>query len=94
MAPLLSTPEGNRASVDMGWRDTNTRQVIKNSVTNQPGMQIWDSINDAMCAEQKVVFKNVDDHVGQGGLKAMGDSMDRYYLLSIFSYFTGAMCWS
>ena len=57
-------------------------------------MQDWDSINDAMCAEQKVVFKNVDDHVGQGGLKAMGDSMDRYYLLSIFSYFTGAMCWS
>ena len=47
-------------------------------------MQDWDSINDAMCAEQKVVFKNVDDHVGQGGLKAMGDSMDRYYLLSIF----------
>ena len=57
-------------------------------------MQDWDSINDAMCAEQKVVFKNVDDHVRKGGLKAMGDSMDRYYLLSIFSYFTGAMCWS
>ena len=57
-------------------------------------MQDRDSINDAMCAEQKVVFKNVDDHVRKGGLKAMGDSMDRYYLLSIFSYFTGAMCWS
>ena len=85
-------------------------------------MQDWDSINDAMCAEQKVVFKNVDDHVRKGGLKAMGESMDRYYqralhgaklrqwvlltnlyllshqskliILSISSYFTGAMCWS
>ena len=42
-------------------------------------MQDWDSINDAMCAGQKVVFKNVDDHVRKGGLKAMGESMDRYY---------------
>ena len=41
------------------------------------GMEDWDSINDAMCAEQKVVFQDVDDHGRKGGLKAMGDSMDR-----------------
>ena len=52
-------------------------KVIENSVTNQPGMEDWDSINDAMCAEQKVVFQDVDDHGRKGGLKAMGDSMDR-----------------
>ena len=40
-------------------------------------MQDWDSINDGMCAEQKVVFEDVDDHGRKGGLKAMGDSMDR-----------------
>ena len=45
-------------------------------------MQDWDSINDGMCAEQKVVFEDVDDHGRKGGLKAMGDSMDRSVLSS------------
>ena len=44
-------------------------------------MQDWDSINDAMCAEQKVVFKNVDDHVRKGGLKAMGERKHGQVLL-------------
>ena len=43
-------------------------------------MQDWDSINDGMCAEQKIVFEDVDDHGRKGGLKAMGDSMDRSVL--------------
>jgi len=56
-------------------------KVIENSITNQPGMQAWDSINDGMCAEQKVVFQDEDDHGRKGGLKAMGDSMDRGHVL-------------
>ena len=48
-------------------------------------MQDWDSINDGMCAEQKIVFEDVDDHGRKGGLKAMGDSMDRSVLRSNWS---------
>ena len=40
-------------------------KVIENSVTNQPGMEDWDSITDAMCAEQKVVFQDYDDHANK-----------------------------
>ena len=39
--------------------------MIENSVTNQPGMEDWDSITDAMCAEQKVVFQDYDDHANK-----------------------------
>jgi len=56
-------------------------KVIENSVTNQPGMEDWDSITDAMCAEQKVVFQDYDDHANKGGLRAMGESMERGHVL-------------
>jgi len=56
-------------------------QVIENSVTNWEGMQDWDSITDGMCDEQKIVFDDPNDHKEKGGLKAMGDSMERGHVL-------------
>ena len=55
--------------------------MIENSVTNWEGMQDWDSITDGMCDEQKIVFDDPNDHKEKGGLKAMGDSMERGHVL-------------
>jgi len=56
-------------------------KIIENSISSWPGMQSWDSISQPMCDEQKAVFDDPDDHSKKGGLKAMGDSMDRGHVL-------------
>merc|ERR1711892_121664 len=56
-------------------------KVIENSQANQPDMQNWDSITEEMCAENKQIFGDLDDHTEKGGLAAMGDSMDRGHVL-------------
>jgi len=56
-------------------------QVIYNSFTNVPGIDPADSITDEMCGQQKVAFGDPDDHAEKGGLKAMGESMDRGHVL-------------
>ena len=44
-------------------------------------MQQWDSVNQPMCDEQKKIFGDPDDHTEKGGMKAMGESMDRGHVL-------------
>jgi len=56
-------------------------KVIANNVANVPGMQQWDSVNQPMCDEQKKIFGDPDDHTEKGGMKAMGESMDRGHVL-------------
>jgi len=56
-------------------------KVIANNVANVPGMQQWDSVNQPMCDEQKKIFGDPDDHTEKGGMKAMGESMDRGQVL-------------
>jgi len=56
-------------------------QIIYNSFTNVPGIEPADSITDKMCGQQKVAFGDLDDHHEKGGLKAMGESMDRGHVL-------------
>jgi len=56
-------------------------KVIANNVANVPGMQPWDSVNQPMCDEQKKIFGDPDDHTEKGGMKAMGESMDRGHVL-------------
>lgn len=70
-------------------------KVISNSQTNLPGMENWDSITDDMCAEQKVVFGDADDHAEKGGLQRMGDSMDRGHVLvmSLWDDHDASMLW-
>jgi len=56
-------------------------KVIANNVANVPGMQPWDSVNQPMCDEQKKIFGDPDDHTEKGGMRAMGESMDRGQVL-------------
>ena len=56
-------------------------KVISNSISNWEGMQAWDSITDPMCEEQKLVFNDFNDHGEKGGLRTMGESLDRGHVL-------------
>lgn len=56
-------------------------QIIDNSFTNLDGIDRVDSITQEFCDQTKVVFDDVNDHAEHGGLKAMGESLDRGQVL-------------
>ena len=45
------------------------------------GLDPVDSITDKFCDQTKVVFDDINDHAEHGGLKAMGESMERGHVL-------------
>merc|ERR1712215_41012 len=69
--------------------------VIANSVANVPGMQARDSVNQPMCDEQKKIFGDPDDHTEKGGMRTMGESMDRGHVLvmSLWDDHDSSMLW-
>ena len=58
-------------------------------------MQAWDSVSQPMCDEQKKIFDDPDDHTKKGGMKTMGESMDRGQVLvmSIWADTESHMLW-
>ncbi|KIM25002.1 carbohydrate-binding module family 1 protein [Serendipita vermifera MAFF 305830] len=46
-------------------------KVIANSKVNMPGMQAWDSVSDAYCAEQKTTFGDNNHYATVGGMGPM-----------------------
>jgi cellulose 1,4-beta-cellobiosidase len=59
------------------WQDG---QLIHDSESLIPGVQ-GNSISDAFCIAQKAAFGDPDDFTKQGGLKSMGDALDRGMVL-------------
>uniref|UniRef100_A0A7S2B9T9 cellulose 1,4-beta-cellobiosidase (non-reducing end) n=1 Tax=Florenciella parvula TaxID=236787 RepID=A0A7S2B9T9_9STRA len=59
------------------------------------GDNAYDSITDQFCAEQKSVFGDTDDFSAKGGLKAMGEVLDRGLVLvmSIWDDYDVNMLW-
>merc|ERR1712055_1273216 len=55
--------------------------VIENSMSLLDGVTPKNSIDDEFCAESKVAFDDVNDHAEHGGLKTMGESLDRGQVL-------------
>jgi len=55
--------------------------IIDNSFTNMDGIDSVDSITQEFCDQTKVAFGDVDDHAEHGGLKTMGESLDRGQVL-------------
>lgn len=55
----------------------NIIQNSNSSIAGVPGQ----SVTDSFCAAQKKAFGDVDDFSKQGGLKAMGDALDRGMVL-------------
>merc|ERR1712087_207882 len=63
--------------------------VIQNSNSTIPGIQ-GNSLTESFCQAQKRVFADPDDHTAKGGLKAMGDAMDRGLVLTLSIWDDGA----
>jgi len=59
------------------------------------GDNTYDSITDQFCSEQKSVFGDTDDFSAKGGLKAMGEALDRGLVLvmSIWDDYDVNMLW-
>ena len=59
------------------------------------GDSTYDSITDNFCATQKSVFGDTDDFSAKGGLKNMGEAMDRGLVLvmSIWDDYDVQMLW-
>jgi len=56
-------------------------QVIPNSKANFPGLKAYDSVSDSFCKDQKTLFGDKADFENKGGLKALGDSLNRGVVL-------------
>ena len=56
-------------------------QTIQNSAVNFDGLTGYDSITDGYCSDIKSLFGDHDDYSEKGGLKAMGDALDRGMVL-------------
>eukprot|EP01112_Ceratiomyxa_fruticulosa_P000821 TRINITY_DN1075_c0_g2_i1.p1 TRINITY_DN1075_c0_g2~~TRINITY_DN1075_c0_g2_i1.p1 ORF type:complete len:223 (+),score=45.46 TRINITY_DN1075_c0_g2_i1:1053-1721(+) len=58
-------------------------KVIPNSQVNIPGMNNFDSITDQYCKEETGAFQDQDYFESLGGLKGLGQSLDRGHVLSL-----------
>jgi len=56
-------------------------KVIPNSQVNFPGIKTYDSVSDAYCNDQKKLFGDRNDFEAKGGLKSLGDTLDRGMVL-------------
>eukprot|EP01121_Diplochlamys_sp_Union-15-3_P019022 TRINITY_DN705_c0_g1_i3.p1 TRINITY_DN705_c0_g1~~TRINITY_DN705_c0_g1_i3.p1 ORF type:complete len:458 (-),score=95.56 TRINITY_DN705_c0_g1_i3:61-1434(-) len=56
-------------------------KVIPNSQSSFSGFKPYNSVSDAFCVDQKKLFGDKDDFEGKGGLKALGQAMDRGMVL-------------
>jgi len=58
-------------------------KVIANSFTNVPGVTTVDSITDEFCDEVKVAFGDHNDYAEKGGMKTLGDALERGMVLAL-----------
>jgi len=70
-------------------------QVIENSFSDLDGIDTTDSITDNFCDQCKVAFGDIDDHAEKGGLKSMGESLERGLVLvmSMWDDHDASMLW-
>ena len=70
-------------------------KVHQMSSTNIEGLDKYNSITDAHCSAQKKVFGEPDDHAKHGGLKKMGEALERGMVLvmSLWDDHAAQMLW-
>jgi cellulose 1,4-beta-cellobiosidase len=56
-------------------------RVIENSQASILGAEGGNSITDGFCSKQKAAFGDIDDFANKGGLKKMGEALDRGMVL-------------
>jgi cellulose 1,4-beta-cellobiosidase len=69
-------------------------KVIPNSMSSITGIE-GNSVTDKLCSQQKKVFGDPDDHAKKGGLKKMGEALDRgvVLVLSLWDDYITGMNW-
>ena len=90
--------EGNTddgALVDIRRFYVQDGKVIPNSNVSLAGLAPENSITDELCASMKAAFGDVDDFSRKGGLKAMGEALDRgmVLVLSLWDDAEAHMLW-
>jgi cellulose 1,4-beta-cellobiosidase len=70
-------------------------KVIANSQSAVAGITATNAISDNFCAQQKTAFGDRNDFASKGGLKSMGDALNRGMVLalSIWDDHTANMLW-
>jgi len=56
-------------------------KVIENSAATVSGQALGNSVTDQFCTDQKAAFGDTDDFSKKGGLKTMGEALDRGMVL-------------
>lgn len=64
-------------------------KVIAEANSSIPGTS-GNSITDEFCSAQKAAFQDPDDHKAKGGLKKMGEALDRGLVLALSLWDDGA----
>ena len=75
------TDNGDLVEIRRVW--VQNGQTIQNTKVNWPGVAAYDSITDQMCTDTKNLFGDEQDFGRKGGLKAMGDSLNRGQVLAL-----------
>jgi len=65
-------------------------RFIANADTNVQGVPVGNSITDAFCSAQKRAFQTSDSYAAKGGLKTMGEALDRGLVLVMSLWDDGA----
>jgi cellulose 1,4-beta-cellobiosidase len=58
-------------------------QQIQNTQVAIDGVDPYDSVTDAYCTSIKAAFGDEDDHAKKGGLKRMGEALDKGMVLAL-----------
>merc|ERR1711972_812649 len=64
-------------------------KLIAHANSTVPGVE-GNSITDEFCSAQKIAFEDPDDHKAKGGLKKMGEALDRGLVLALSLWDDGA----
>jgi cellulose 1,4-beta-cellobiosidase len=70
-------------------------KVIPNSAADFPNMKPYTSVSDAFCNDQKTLFGDKNDFMAKGGLKTLGDTLDRgmTLVMSLWDDHAAYMLW-
>ena len=87
------TDSGDLVEIKRYW--VQNGQKIETPMSNLPGVAPYNSITDANCAAQKQLFGDNNDFQAKGGLRKMGEAMERGMVLvmSIWDDHEAQMLW-
>lgn len=93
---ITSNQQSSGDLVEIRRLYTQGGKTVQNSNATIPGLSgNYDSVTEGFCKDQKALFNNTDDFNKKGGLKAMGESLERGMVLvmSVWDDASARMLW-